>query len=107
MRFEWDESKASKNLEKHGISFSLAITVFDDPFALIAPDEKHSAKEEREWIIGKADKGYFYKKVEQGLALFLWGGVYEALSYQRDIAQGFRLKSKKELSWVPESLTSF
>ena len=57
MKFEWDESKASKNLQKHGISFSLAITVFDDPFALIAPDEKHSVEEEREWIIGKADKG--------------------------------------------------
>ena len=36
----------------------MAITVFDDPYALIAPDKKHSnAIEKREWIIGKSDKG--------------------------------------------------
>ena len=58
MKFEWDENKSKQNLKKHRIPFSLAITVFDDPFALIAPDEKHStANEEREWIIGKSDKG--------------------------------------------------
>ena len=34
------------------------LTVFDDPYALIAPDEKHStAKEKREWIIGESDQG--------------------------------------------------
>lgn len=58
MKFEWDENKSKQNLKKHGIHFSLAVTVFDDPFALIAPDEKHStATEERKWIIGKSDKG--------------------------------------------------
>lgn len=58
MKFEWDEKKAVSNKRKHGINFELAITVFDDPFALIAPDEKHSTPEEvREWIIGESDKG--------------------------------------------------
>ena len=34
------------------------MTVFDDPFALIALDEKHSTQDEiREWIIGLSDKG--------------------------------------------------
>lgn len=34
------------------------MTVFDDPFALIAPDDKHSSHtEKREWIIGKSDRG--------------------------------------------------
>lgn len=56
MKFEWDDKKAAVNLQKHGISFELAITVFDDPLALIAPDEKHSNDAEaREWIIGLSD----------------------------------------------------
>ena len=58
MDFEWDEKKAKSNLSKHKVSFNLAITVFDDPFALIAPDEKHStSSEKREWIIGESDNG--------------------------------------------------
>ena len=58
MQFEWDRHKALSNLKKHQISFEVAITVFDDPYALIAPDEKHSTDEEkREWIIGESDNG--------------------------------------------------
>jgi hypothetical protein len=58
MKFEWDEEKAHRNILKHGISFNQAITAFDDPFALIAPDEKHSSLEEiREWLIGESDDG--------------------------------------------------
>lgn len=58
MKFEWDAKKASINYQKHKIAFEEAITVFDDPFALIAIDEKHSTKNElREWIIGEADFG--------------------------------------------------
>ncbi len=56
-RFEWDPKKAASNLTKHKISFAQAIRAFDDPFALIAPDEDHSQEEEREWIIGEADPG--------------------------------------------------
>jgi uncharacterized DUF497 family protein len=56
-RFEWDPKKAASNLAKHKISFAQAIRAFDDPFALIAPDEDHSQEEEREWIIGEADPG--------------------------------------------------
>ena len=33
MRFEWDEVKNRRNLEKHKISFETARLVFDDPFA--------------------------------------------------------------------------
>lgn len=36
--FAWDSRKAAANLEKHGISFEEAATVFDDPRALDAPD---------------------------------------------------------------------
>ena len=57
MRFDWDEKKASGNKKKHGIAFEEAITAFDDPFALIARDPKHSENELREWLIGEADPG--------------------------------------------------
>jgi uncharacterized DUF497 family protein len=58
MRFEWDASKDLTNRKKHGVSFDKAITAFDDPYALIAPDLKHSTEREvREWLIGKSDSG--------------------------------------------------
>jgi uncharacterized protein len=58
MRFEWDARKAQLNSLKHKISFDLAITAFDDPYALIAPDERHtSASEIRQWLIGESDLG--------------------------------------------------
>lgn len=57
MKFEWDHKKAALNLNKHGVSFEVAVTVFDDPFALIAPDPRHSLYELREWIIGESDDG--------------------------------------------------
>jgi uncharacterized protein len=58
MQFEWDTAKARRNFHKHGISFDRAITAFDDPFALIAPDDQHSDIEEiREWLIGESDTG--------------------------------------------------
>jgi hypothetical protein len=56
MRFDWDERKAAGNRRKHGVSFAEAITAFDDPFALVAPDVRHStASEQRAWLIGAAD----------------------------------------------------
>ena len=58
MRFEWDERKAAANLLKHGIRFEDAITAFDDPWALRAPDAAHSTPEEgRIWLIGESDSG--------------------------------------------------
>lgn len=58
MRFDWDERKSESNLIKHHVVFADAITAFDDPFALIAPDTKHStATEERRWLIGNSDVG--------------------------------------------------
>ena len=40
------------------MEFTLAITAFDDPFALTERDHKHSSKEEiREILIGESDSG--------------------------------------------------
>lgn len=52
MKFEWDNAKAERNALKHGVSFEMAAFAFDDPYALIMDDEKHSADERRQWLIG-------------------------------------------------------
>ena len=57
MRFDCDQAKDTVNLKKHGVSFKTAITAFDDPWALVAADPKHSTTESREWLIGEADGG--------------------------------------------------
>ena len=58
MRFDWDERKAAANRLKHGIAFDEAITAFDDPNSLRAPDPGHStSEEERSWLIGESDGG--------------------------------------------------
>lgn len=51
-RFEWDPRKAATNLEKHGVGFEEATTVFGDSLARVFEDEEHSDDEVREIIIG-------------------------------------------------------
>ena len=36
--YEWDEAKATANLEVHGIDFAEAVAVLEDEFALTVPD---------------------------------------------------------------------
>lgn len=49
MRLEWDQEKAASNLEKHGVSFEEASTVFGDPLATTVVDPDHSDDEDR-WL---------------------------------------------------------
>lgn len=60
MEFEWDEDKREKNIKKHGIDFVSVISIFDDPNAVEAYDEEHSASEERYQIIGMAKPGVLF-----------------------------------------------
>ena len=53
--FEWDPHKATINAHKHGIEFSEAIAVFDDPLAKTFLDSWNSENEPREIIIGHLD----------------------------------------------------
>jgi uncharacterized DUF497 family protein len=53
-QFEWDEFKASANLRKHGISFDLARTVFNDPRPITVADLECSEAEERWFSVGCA-----------------------------------------------------
>ena len=42
IEFEWDENKNRINIEKHGISFDEASTVFYDDYAILFDDPDHS-----------------------------------------------------------------
>ena len=42
MSFEWDHNKATINLDKHGIDFADAATVFDDSNAVTIDDSDHN-----------------------------------------------------------------
>jgi uncharacterized protein len=53
--FEWDPNKALRNIEKHGVSFSEATTVFSDPSFITVVDSEHSDDEERYITIGMSD----------------------------------------------------
>ena len=55
--FVWSLAKARQNLAKHGVSFSEALSVFEDPLARIDDDPDHSAEERREIIIGQSRAG--------------------------------------------------
>lgn len=57
LQFEWDETKAAKNIEKHQESFDEAATVFDDPMFITFIDEEHSVDEERYITIGLSKQG--------------------------------------------------
>ena len=52
LSFVWDEDKNRKNIRKHGISFEIAVQVFDDDLRLEYPDVEHSQDEERYLTIG-------------------------------------------------------
>jgi hypothetical protein len=42
LRFEWDPRKAAANLDKHGVSFEEASSVFRDPLSATLSDPDHS-----------------------------------------------------------------
>ncbi|HWX41500.1 MAG TPA: BrnT family toxin [Blastocatellia bacterium] len=52
MQFEWDPTKATYNVLKHGVSFDEASTVFGDPLAITIGDPYHSVDEPRFISIG-------------------------------------------------------
>ena len=57
MNFEWDETKAAINLEKHRVSFEEATEVFADPLYVDFFDPDHSQAEHRYLIIGTSEGG--------------------------------------------------
>jgi uncharacterized DUF497 family protein len=51
IQFEWDDDKASSNLEKHGVSFETACEVFFDPF-VVTLERQDTEGEVRSVIVG-------------------------------------------------------
>jgi uncharacterized DUF497 family protein len=47
MEFEWDAAKSESNIERHGVSFAEAMTVFGDPLEVTILDPDHSEAEFR------------------------------------------------------------
>ena len=45
--FESDPNKAARNLQKHGMAFGEAATVFRDDPSISVPDPDHAVEEER------------------------------------------------------------
>lgn len=52
LRFSWDETQATANREKHGVTFDEAKTVFADEFARLIFDPDHSDEENRFLLLG-------------------------------------------------------
>lgn len=63
--FEWDADKAAANLDKHGISFAEAATVFADPLAIYLDDGSGT---ERTVVIGASirERVLFVVHIERG-----------------------------------------
>jgi uncharacterized protein len=68
----WDTGKATRNLERHGVSFEEAATVFADPLALEWEDLEHSHHEGRFKRLGLSSQGrililvYSYRRLKNG-----------------------------------------
>lgn len=56
-KFEWDYRKAESNVQKHGVSFEEAVSVFADEMALTFSDCDHSETEDRSRTYGMSNKG--------------------------------------------------
>ena len=57
MELEWDEEKNVANVQKHGVTFEEAATVFGDPLSDTYDDPDHSADENRFITIGDSGQG--------------------------------------------------
>lgn len=55
-KFEWDDLKATSNVQKHGVSFDEAVSVFGDGMALTFSDTDHSDLEDRSRTYGFSNK---------------------------------------------------
>ena len=54
--FDWDIDKNFINIQKHGISFEEAASVFSDTNALYFDDHTHSSLDDRFIVIGRSKK---------------------------------------------------
>ena len=50
LEFSWDPRKARANIRKHGVSFNLAVLVFQDRMSLTVFDPDASTLQEDRWV---------------------------------------------------------
>jgi uncharacterized DUF497 family protein len=95
VRFEWDETKAQSNRRKHKVSFEDARTVFDNPLAIIFDDQRHSAGESREVIIGYSveDRLLLVSFTERSEAVRIISARLATRQEQEDYEEGLQLRS--------------
>lgn len=55
-KFEWDDLKVASNVQKHGVSFDEAVSVFGDDMALTFSDTDHSELEDRSRTYGMSNR---------------------------------------------------
>ena len=53
--FEWDDAKARRNYNRHGVTFEIARKAFRDPSMVEILDDRENYGEERYLLIGLAD----------------------------------------------------
>ncbi len=68
-QFDWSDAKAAANERKHGVTFELASSVFNDPRLLTVADLEHAETEERWFSIGIARNGMVLSMV------YLWSNA--------------------------------
>lgn len=56
MRFDWDDAKAERNQQKHGVTFEEAMEALADPHKVVRFDADHSDDEDRWVAIGTSGK---------------------------------------------------
>jgi len=56
MEFEWDTVKAQSNVDKYGVSFVEALSVFGDPLEVTILDPDHSEGEARFLSLGLSER---------------------------------------------------
>jgi uncharacterized DUF497 family protein len=55
--FDWDEGNLLKNWEKHGVTAAECEEIFFNRPLVAVPDEVHSDKEPRFFVLGQSDAG--------------------------------------------------
>jgi uncharacterized DUF497 family protein len=60
MNYEWDEKKRKSNIDKHGIDFVAAITIFKDNERIETEDTRNDYGETRLQVIGEARPGILF-----------------------------------------------
>ena len=55
--FEWDKGILLENWEEHGVTGSECEQIFFNNPQIVAPDLKHSGKEDRYFVLGQTDTG--------------------------------------------------